>query len=1216
MSRARVALLPLLLLPLLASAAGAPDPLAQEAELYRQQALQHADSPRGAAALFRLHALKEEVAELAPMAQTLAQVADGGGTHPLTRSTAELLLMDVERSRGRLPRVRELQQQLGFLSQFYVAGGFDNEGKGGCDTDFGPEKASLSLKDAYPASGREVSWQPLTVETTDGYVDLGTALRPSKEVVGYALTFLEAPHDTEATLALGTSGAFRLWVNGKKVASSDAYHPPRPDQARVRVPLLKGNNRVLLKVCQEAGPLGFFLRQEHLRSSPPLASRLPREVPPLPKRASGRAQSLPTLAQAMEKAVERAPKDAVLRGELASVLAATASFDAPTRADEVQAAKAAEAAPKDARLQLLASQLHREDHNERRRFIEAAVAAAPSWAPARLALAQHELSRGHPERALPLAQALAKEFPTSGPLRLTELRALEALGEGARAQASLEGAVKALPGSPLVVREGARLSWRLGRKEESRERLRLALALRHDDTSSRTGLANALATAGDVEGAVRELRTVVSLEPYDLRTRVRLAELLVANGKAQEGLEAFAAARALSPAEPELHEREGRTLLFLSRREEALAAFERSLSLRPQNASLRETLRSLKGEESSAAERYAMDVAPLVSEADAFEGEDIVYLVDNTYVRVQPSGVSGRFHQLAFKVYTQRGVDSVRTYPISYSPARQQVRILKARITKPDGSVVEAYGEQDRQMNEPWTGMYYDARARVLSFPALSSGDVLELQYRVDDTAQDNLLSDYWGDVESVQATAPKVRYQYQVDMPRERTLYWNEGELPGLKHERTEPEAGRTLYAWRARSVPRVVPEPGMPGWSEVASTLHVSTYQTWEQVGRYYWGLVRDQLTPNDELRRTVDEVLKGVDRKDELAVVRALYNFVVTNTRYVALEFGIHGYKPYRVDRVLARRFGDCKDKASLIHALLKVAGIDSKLVLLRMRNLGALSGKPASLAAFNHAILYVPKFDLWLDGTAEFHNARELPSADRTANVLVVEPGGKSTFLTIPEARAEDNVTALSLGVVLKADGSAEMTGESKVSGQAAPEQRRSYRAHATRKAVFEKGWAQSFPGVSVGKVDINDTTRLDDDVRLAFDMKVPRFAEVSKDGTLRILPFGTGRAYTQAFAPLGERRYDLVMGTPWTHRYTYRFTLPEGYALAGQPRDVREESPFGALTVRYRSEGNQVVAESELVLSVARVKAQDYGAFKAFLGKVDQAFARKLTLVRR
>ncbi len=95
------------------------------------------------------------------------------------------------------------------------------------------------------------------------------------------------------------------------------------------------------------------------------------------------------------------------------------------------------------------------------------------------------------------------------------------------------------------------------------------------------------------------------------------------------------------------------------------------------------------------------------------------------------------------------------------------------------------------------------------------------------------------------------------------------------------------------------------------------------------------------------------------------------MVSNTRYVALEFGIHGYKPYRVDRVLARRFGDCKDKASLIHTMLKVAGVDSRMVLLRMRTLGSLVEEPASLAAFNHAIVYIPKYEMFLDGTAEFH-----------------------------------------------------------------------------------------------------------------------------------------------------------------------------------------------------------------------------------------------------
>ena len=138
-------------------------------------------------------------------------------------------------------------------------------------------------------------------------------------------------------------------------------------------------------------------------------------------------------------------------------------------------------------------------------------------------------------------------------------------------------------------------------------------------------------------------------------------------------------------------------------------------------------------------------------------------------MRVQKSGLSSRLHQFAVKVLNARGVEAFRSYPITYSPDRQEVRILRARITKPDGSVVESYGESDRNINEPWTGMYYDARAKMLSFPALAVGDVLELQYRVEDTAQENLLSDYWGDVESVQGTYPKVRYQFLVDMPKER---------------------------------------------------------------------------------------------------------------------------------------------------------------------------------------------------------------------------------------------------------------------------------------------------------------------------------------------------------------------------------------------------------------------------------------------------------------
>ena len=1194
--------------PLLTRAA--PENSATAAREQADEALKLASSPRGAALLLRLHDLREDLEDLTPLVKTYTEVSSRRDTDPNTRATAQLLMMDLERARGRLNRASELQDALGFVGDYYVVGGFDNEGKSGCDMDFGPEAAALDLSATYSgAKGRQVSWRRLTATPTQGYVDLGTALRPNREAVGYALTWLEAPAETRVALGVGTSGAYRLWVNGEKVATSDSYNLPRPDQSRVSVRLRKGLNRVLLKVCQESGPLGFYLRRD---SPARIRATLPATPPALTKGPSAAPQVLPTTTTALRDLVNKSPDDAKLRGEYVTVLDFFRAFDEREHTATVEADRAARAAPQDVRLQLLAAEAHRDDLNLRRRFLEAALRADSTSIQARVALAQHELDRGHPERTIELLKPMVELAPDSAAARLTLSRAHEALGQSALAHVLVDETLQRLPRIPRVVRAAASSARTQDRAQDSVARLRVALALRHDDRSSRAVLAMLLADLGQVEAAAREYAQMLVMDPFDNSTRVKLAELRAANGQLDAATALFAEARALSPDEPEVYEREGRSLLAAGRREEAVASFERSLALRPQNPALKESVRTLKGESASAGAQHLVEVKDLIKEAEGYTNEDAVYLVDSQFVRVQKSGLSGRLHQFAVKVLNARGVEAFRSYPITYSPDRQEVRVLRARITKADGSVVDSYGESDRNMNEPWTGMYYDSRAKMLSFPALAVGDVLELQYRVDDTAQENLLSDYWGDVESVQSTYPKVRYQFLVEMPKERPLYWNDKKLPGVAHSREDVDGGRVLYRWGAKHVAKVVPEPGMPGWAEVAASLHVSTYKTWDEVGRYWWGLIRDQLTPNEELRRTVDTVLQGVDRKDEKAVVRAIYNFVVTNTRYVALEFGIHGYKPYRVDRVLSRRFGDCKDKASLIHSMLKVAGVESRLVLLRMRNLGEIGQEPASLAAFNHAIVYVPRFELYLDGTAEFHGARELPSSDRVANVLIVEPGGKATFLTTPEATPDDNATRLDMSLALKPDGGADVTGATTVGGQMAPEYRRAYRAVSSRKSTFERSWAQSFPGLTVHEVKLNDTTRLDDDVQVDFRMGIPRFAE-ALPGQLRFLPFGTGRSYTQSYASLAERRFDLVMTSPWVNRFAFRYTLPQGYSVAELPANQQEETPFGRVRLTYRQEGNQLICEGEVALTSARVKADDYAAFRAFLSRVDQGFARKVTL---
>jgi hypothetical protein len=431
------------------------------------------------------------------------------------------------------------------------------------------------------------------------------------------------------------------------------------------------------------------------------------------------------------------------------------------------------------------------------------------------------------------------------------------------------------------------------------------------------------------------------------------------------------------------------------------------------------------------------------------------------------------------------------------------------------------------------------------------------------------------------------------------------------------------------------------MPGWSEVARYVHVSTYASWDQVNHFYWGLVRGQLEPSEEVRaaaaRIAADVLRargapevrvaassgarapsrvaaspGHDAETELALVKAVYDFVVSQTRYVGLEFGIHGFKPYRVDQILERRFGDCKDKASLMHGLLEALGIDSRLVLLRMRRLGALPDAPASLAVFNHAILYLPRYDLWLDGTASYSGSRDLPSEDRGANVLVVNPDGPPTFTRIPEARPGDNVSETAFDVAIAPDGAAAVRGRSRVSGVAAPGYRRTYQTETDRRTQLEQSFSHAFPGLEVRGVKVSDLSRIEDDVTMEYELSVPRYAQ--RDGAgLRFSPFGAAPGYTETYAPNSSRRFDLVIGDPSVTRFTHRCALPAGWSVTDLPESARGEGPFGGFEVRYRRDGTTLVAEGFVTLATGRVAARDYPAFRAFVGEIDRALTRKVRI---
>jgi hypothetical protein len=190
-----------LLVPLLSAAPQASDPIAQAVAERTAEATAAAASAAGTAALLRLDELRDYVSDPGALDGTLEKVAASPTTDAFTRTSARLLLLQSERDRAQLSAARAESAALGFIQSVYVLGSFENEGKSGCDTDFGPE-ASLDLLAAYPAKGQPAHWRPLTLKALDGAVDLGAALHPNRSVVAYALALLDEPGPRRVTLGL------------------------------------------------------------------------------------------------------------------------------------------------------------------------------------------------------------------------------------------------------------------------------------------------------------------------------------------------------------------------------------------------------------------------------------------------------------------------------------------------------------------------------------------------------------------------------------------------------------------------------------------------------------------------------------------------------------------------------------------------------------------------------------------------------------------------------------------------------------------------------------------------------------------------------------------------------------------------------------------------------------------------------------------------------
>src|SRR6185312_6419841 len=363
-----------------------------------------------------------------------------------------------------------------------------------------------------------------------------------------------------------------------------------------------------------------------------------------------------------------------------------------------------------------------------------------------------------------------------------------------------------------------------------------------------------------------------------------------------------------------------------------------------------------------------------------------------------------------------------------------------------------------------------------------------ELEYSLAPKPRSAPYSGYFGELVLFAGRGPEQLKRYVLITPAAQKIFVHAEKIAPAS---TSARDGSQIFLWESRSIPALPREPRSPGVTETSPYVHVSTMGDWEQLGSWYADLVRPQFALDQPLQDELARITNGLHSDKEK--ISAIQEFVLRSTHYVALEFGIYSYKPYPVTQVYARRFGDCKDKASLMIAMLHAVGIDAELALVRTRKLGDVSDHATTLAIFNHALAYVPKYNMWLDGTAEYAGSRELPLDDQGAMAVTVNLAGDATLRRVPLTLPMQNYTHRTVQAKVQPDGKIVFSGSAYTRGEDAPGLRREYDLAERQKDTVRGNLAQVYPSVRVESVHVDGAHDIERDVNVKFSGSLDTFA---------------------------------------------------------------------------------------------------------------------------
>jgi hypothetical protein len=596
---------------------------------------------------------------------------------------------------------------------------------------------------------------------------------------------------------------------------------------------------------------------------------------------------------------------------------------------------------------------------------------------------------------------------------------------------------------------------------------------------------------------------------------------------------------------------------------------------------------------------------------------DYVTLFNEVKTRVKANGQIESEYRVAYKILRVEG--KWRTLLNVYYDGETKASKLKAWTLKP-GNIVHDVSQRDAIEVQSFGVFFGDNRVLFLQAPQVEVGSIVAFEYR--QRRRPFILQDYW----SFQETSPVLRSRFVLELPKG----WSHRQQV-LHHSDFSPrKEGERRWVWELEGLEAIPDEEGMPPVASLAAALAVSyvpdepvksgtAFESWDDVASWMTELMKPRLISTPAIR----------EMSIRLGNSRTMGEFAQKQIRYVAIEIGIGGYQPHAAAEILESRYGDCKDKVTLLKSLLDELGTNVRPILINTNGRGLEASFP-SPSYFNHMIAAVPIPEdepitdavidhpqlgrlLLFDPTDPYTPMGQLPTVLQGTEALLID-GDSGHIIETPVAPAAANGMERTGSFQLFADGHLE--GEFTELFRGADRTReRSWllsRAHAQWQQGAESFVARWLPGVRLEEFGVRGFQRPGDLVE-RYRISAPHFAQAAGE-LLLVRPCVLGpRVYS--LKARQERTFPFEFSHLSTARDSIEIALPAGYVVDQLPDPVYLDPPFARYESSIALQGNILKCERNLAITRKSVPKEEVAALRDFYRSVDLG-ERDVVVLRR